>query len=80
MKSVLGPAAPADPIAADEAIVRSAALKFESLLDRLVGGGVLFDRALLAELSAFLAADAPVAVEANERLLAATAAEWGPAA
>ena len=72
------PAAPSE--AQDETVVRSAALKFEGILDRLIGGGVLFDRALLCELSSFLEYEGWPAVAANERLVTAAAAgAWAPA-
>ena len=68
--------------AADDDVekVRAAHRRLESIIDGLVGGGVLLDRALLSELASFLEEDAWRALDAHERLLAreveAEAALW----
>ena len=68
--------------AADDDVekVRAAHRRLESIIDGLVGGGVLLDRALLSELASFLEEEAWRALDAHERLLAreveAEAALW----
>ena len=68
--------------AADDDVekVRAAHRRLESIIDGLLGGGVLLDRALLSELASFLEEDAWRALDAHERLLAreveAEAALW----